>query len=275
MNHDDKDRTYYEILGVSQTATASEIRKAYREKAQDFHPDKHSNSPDWIQEKAKKRFQELNNAHECLKDDENRHEYDQILRDKDREEDIAQALANEDYPSAVELSKKLYDIDPLNNKYADYYAFSLHKYAQYLADLEKYSDAIEKLELILKRAVDDEILEQAKADLEILAPKETERLRKEQALRKAAEEERLRKEKELREAAKKERLRKEKELREAAERERLRRLKDARDAAERKRLQEEEERRQADKTKQFIGGASRGWGSTSVDTKIGLFAGAR
>ncbi|WP_457647267.1 molecular chaperone DnaJ [Profundibacter sp.] len=64
-------RDYYVVLGVSRTATAEEIKKAYRKKAKEFHPDRNSDNPD-----AEAQFKEVNEAHEVLKDPDKRAAYD-------------------------------------------------------------------------------------------------------------------------------------------------------------------------------------------------------
>lgn len=63
---------YYQVLGVSRTATADEIKKAYRKLARKHHPDLNPNSAE-----AKKKFQEINEANEVLSDPESRKKYDQ------------------------------------------------------------------------------------------------------------------------------------------------------------------------------------------------------
>ena len=65
-------RDYYEILGVSKTATESEIKSAFRKKAKECHPDLHPG------DKAKEaQFKELNEAAEILSDADKRAKYDQ------------------------------------------------------------------------------------------------------------------------------------------------------------------------------------------------------
>ena len=63
---------YYSILGVSKTATADEIKKAYRKLARKYHPDVNPND-----EEAKRKFQQANEANEVLSDLENRKKYDE------------------------------------------------------------------------------------------------------------------------------------------------------------------------------------------------------
>ncbi len=66
-------RDYYEVLGVSKTATADEIKKAYRQKAIEFHPDK---NPD--DKAAEAKFKEAAEAYEVLSDNQKRQRYDQF-----------------------------------------------------------------------------------------------------------------------------------------------------------------------------------------------------
>lgn len=63
-------RDYYEILGISKSASADEIKKAFRKKAIEFHPDKQGG------DEAK--FKEVNEAYEVLKDQQKRQRYDQF-----------------------------------------------------------------------------------------------------------------------------------------------------------------------------------------------------
>ncbi len=66
-------RDYYDILGVNRSATADEIKKAYRKLARLYHPDLHTGSRKIEMEK---KFKELNGAHEVLGDPDTRKKYD-------------------------------------------------------------------------------------------------------------------------------------------------------------------------------------------------------
>lgn len=70
-----KEKDYYKILGVPRKAKAKEIKKAYREKALEYHPDKVQGSEE-EKEAAQKVFTEVAEAYEVLSDEENRSKYD-------------------------------------------------------------------------------------------------------------------------------------------------------------------------------------------------------
>ena len=67
-------RDYYQILGIPRTASADEIKKAYRRLARQWHPDLHSGSK---KSEMEKKCKELNEAHEVLADPDKRKKYDQ------------------------------------------------------------------------------------------------------------------------------------------------------------------------------------------------------
>ncbi len=77
---------YYKILGVSNNATESDIKKAYRKLARKYHPDLNPNDKE-----AEKKFKEINEANEVLSNSENRKKYDQYGKDWKHAEEFEKA----------------------------------------------------------------------------------------------------------------------------------------------------------------------------------------
>ena len=69
-------RDYYEVLGLSKSASADEIKKAYRQKAKKYHPDVNKEDAD-----AAEKFKEVAEAYEVLSDSQKRAAYDQYGHD--------------------------------------------------------------------------------------------------------------------------------------------------------------------------------------------------
>ncbi len=67
------DKDFYAVLGVTKSASADEIKKAYRKLARQFHPDANAGDA-----KAEEKFKEISEAYDVLSDDTKRHEYDEM-----------------------------------------------------------------------------------------------------------------------------------------------------------------------------------------------------
>ncbi|HRN96026.1 MAG TPA: DnaJ domain-containing protein [Candidatus Levybacteria bacterium] len=65
-------RDYYEVLGVSKSASAEELKRAYRKLAMEYHPDRNKTK------EAESKFKEINAAYEVLSDPQKRQTYDSV-----------------------------------------------------------------------------------------------------------------------------------------------------------------------------------------------------
>lgn len=71
-----KYKDYYKLLGVSRSASKEDIAKGFKKLARQYHPDLNPDNPE-----AEKKFKEINEAYEVLKDPEKRKKYDQFGAD--------------------------------------------------------------------------------------------------------------------------------------------------------------------------------------------------
>src|SRR5579862_7104206 len=65
-------KDYYQTLGVPKTASAADIKRAFRKLAREYHPDLNAGKT------AEARFKEINEANEVLSDPESRKKYDEL-----------------------------------------------------------------------------------------------------------------------------------------------------------------------------------------------------
>ena len=86
---------YYKLLGIEKTATPKEIKSAYRKLARKYHPDLNPNDKD-----AKRKFQQINEAHEVLSDQDKRKKYDQYGKDWQHSDEFEKQQQNQQQYSA-------------------------------------------------------------------------------------------------------------------------------------------------------------------------------
>lgn len=84
---------YYKVLGLDRSATAADIKKAYRKLARKYHPDVNPNDKE-----AEKKFKQLNEANAVLSDPEKRKKYDRYGKDWEHAEAFEKARAQQQRP---------------------------------------------------------------------------------------------------------------------------------------------------------------------------------
>ncbi|XP_026232917.1 dnaJ homolog subfamily B member 2 isoform X2 [Anabas testudineus] len=85
---------YYNILGVSRTASQDDIKKAYRKLALKWHPDKNPDN----KEEAERKFKEVAEAYEVLSDKSKRDAYDRYGNDRMRDTGLSSSDFSSDFP---------------------------------------------------------------------------------------------------------------------------------------------------------------------------------
>ncbi|KAL8249784.1 hypothetical protein R6Q59_006652 [Mikania micrantha] len=97
--------SYYSILGVSIDSSGEEIRRAYRKLAMQWHPDKWTKNPSFLG-KAKRKFQQIQEAYSVLSDQKKRSIYDVGMYDPYEEEDEGFADFMQEMSSLMKNVKK-------------------------------------------------------------------------------------------------------------------------------------------------------------------------
>ncbi|BAZ86859.1 pentapeptide repeat-containing protein [Dolichospermum compactum] len=166
---------YYEVLGVESTATAEEIKEAYRNKAKELHPDTLPiDVNETVRKLAEEKFKELNHAYEILSDADKKREYDAELIHLQRTDlikKIGDFFDNGQLSEAVECAKRLHALLSEDAECCDIYAEVLQASAIAFAETntaENLTQAKEYLTTALEVVKSAEIKNQITANLELL-----------------------------------------------------------------------------------------------------------
>lgn len=135
-------KNFYEILGVSEDATNDEIRRAYRKKAMDSHPDLYSDDPD-----ATKNFLEIDEAKKTLLDKAKRKKYDNDLKKYRAMSNISHA--NNSTPKQNTSSVVSDFVSEILNSYNQGYAKNTKndEFIKIQKMIEKIDEKIKKVEI--------------------------------------------------------------------------------------------------------------------------------
>jgi DnaJ homolog subfamily C member 7 len=90
-----KRKDLYALMGVAQTATEEEIKKAYKKKALIYHPDRNHSKTDAQKAENEKIFKEINSAYEILTDPQKKALYDQGVEEEDMESAMQQRYGSQ------------------------------------------------------------------------------------------------------------------------------------------------------------------------------------
>lgn len=107
---------YYQILGVSKTASDAEIKSAYRKLARKYHPDLNPNNKE-----AERKFKEANEANEVLSDPEKRKKYDAYGKDWQHADEIEKARKQQSQQSRRQSGRQFSEEDFAGGDFSEFF----------------------------------------------------------------------------------------------------------------------------------------------------------
>lgn len=154
-------KSLYEVLGVDKDAKDADIKKAYRKLSLRFHPDRHVDSPQDVQQKNTRTFQTLSKVHFILSDKDKRNLYDNsgIIAG----EDCLEGEANwEEYWRALFPKITVKDIESFMDKYIgskDEKDDVRAAYLKYEGNMDKISETVIAFDEDRTRALIEDLIE--------------------------------------------------------------------------------------------------------------------
>jgi curved DNA-binding protein CbpA len=139
----------YDILGVKKDASTAEIRKAYKKRAGEYHPDKNPDDPE-----ATVKFQALVKAYDILKDSEKRAQYDETGK-VDNEPTIEDLAIDIITKSFLDISEKS-DFEP-RNYLQDVTKAIQNALRQCMMDKRRFDKSFDKLEYLIANTEANEL----------------------------------------------------------------------------------------------------------------------
>lgn len=117
-------KDYYKILGVSENVDKDELKKAFRQLAKKYHPDRNQND-----ESAKNKFQEVNEAYNILSNENSRREYDEkraAFNNRKENKDfgnVNKSSSKKENKSGFSVGNKEEAMADLNNYFSNFFGF--------------------------------------------------------------------------------------------------------------------------------------------------------
>ena len=114
-------KDYYKILGVSETSSKDEIKKAFRSLAKKYHPDRNGND-----ENAIKKFQEVNEAYEVLSNEDSKKSYDEKktnFKNAHKKKNVNSKNNKTDNDFSEKTRSKKESMEDLNQYFANFFGF--------------------------------------------------------------------------------------------------------------------------------------------------------
>jgi len=146
------ERNYYDILNIEKNCSEEDIKKAYRRKSMETHPDRNQNDPE-----ANSKFQEVSTAYDILSDKQKRQMYDMGILKSDgdhgmpmNEEDLMNFFTNNLFNGGLGNFSGLNDLGGLNGRTQVFHMGGIP--VNFSSAMQKTSPIVKHVELSLERA---------------------------------------------------------------------------------------------------------------------------